>query len=94
MKFGVKFWWNFPCYVFQGLGVQRKISPTFHVKSGVKNRKFHADFTLLGRSTDLFPVLPFLDFLVFIKENPQIYQGFSFLAEPTNSLEKEEKTPK
>ena len=40
------------------------------------------------------PVLPFLDFLVFIKENPQIYQGFSFLAEPTNSLEKEEKTPK
>ena len=50
VKFGVKFWWNFPCYVFQGLGVRRKISPKFHVKNGVKNRKFHANFTLLGRS--------------------------------------------
>ena len=41
-----------------------------------------------------YPVLPFLDLLVFIKENPQTYQGFSVPAEPTNSLETEEKTPK
>ena len=25
-KFSVNFWWNFPCYVFQGLGVRGKIS--------------------------------------------------------------------
>ena len=49
VKFGVKFWWNFPCCVFQGLGVRRKISPKFHVKNG----KFHANFTLLGRSADI-----------------------------------------
>ena len=41
-----------PCYVFQGLGVRRKISPKFHVKNGVENGKFHANFTLLGRSAD------------------------------------------
>ena len=29
-----------------------KISPKFHVKNGVKNGKFHADFTLLGRSAE------------------------------------------
>ena len=29
-----------------------KISPKFHVKNGVKNGKFHATFTLLGRSAD------------------------------------------
>ena len=52
MKFDVKFWGNFPCYVFQGLGVRRKISPKFHVKNGVKIGKFHASFTLLGRSAD------------------------------------------
>ena len=52
VKFGVKFWWNFPHYVFQGLGVRRKISPIFHVKNGVKNGTFHANFTLLGRSAD------------------------------------------
>ena len=39
-------------YVFQGLGVRRKISPKFHVKNGVENGKFHANFTLLGRSAD------------------------------------------
>ena len=50
VKFGVKIWWNFPRYVFQGLGVWRKISPKFHVKNGVKNGKFHANFTLPGRS--------------------------------------------
>ena len=49
VKFGVKFWWNFPCYVFQCLGVRRKISTKFHVKNGVKNGKFRANFTLLGR---------------------------------------------
>ena len=52
VKLGVKFWWNFPRYVFQGLGVRRKISPKFHVKNGVKNGKFHANFTLLGRSAE------------------------------------------
>ena len=52
VKFGVKFWWNFPRYVFQGLGVRRKISPKFHVKKGVKNGKFHANFTLLGCSAE------------------------------------------
>ena len=46
------FWWNFPRYVFQGLGVRGKISPKFHVKNGVKNGQFHANFTLLGRSAD------------------------------------------
>ena len=55
VKFGVKFWWNFPCYVFQGLGVRGKISPKLHVKNGgVTNGKLHANFTLLGRSADLF----------------------------------------
>ena len=29
-----------------------KISPKFHVKTGVKNGKFHANFTLLGRSAE------------------------------------------
>ena len=53
VKFGVKFWRHFPCYVFQGLGVRRKISPKFHVKNGVKNGKFHANFTLLGRSAEV-----------------------------------------
>ena len=43
---------KFPCYVFQGLGVQRKISPKLHVKNGVENGNFHANFTLLGRSAD------------------------------------------
>ena len=57
VKFGVKFWWNFPSYVFQGLGVRRKISPKFHVKNGVKNGKFHANFTLQGRSADLWKTL-------------------------------------
>ena len=52
VKFGVKFWWNFPRYVFQGLGVRRKISPKFHVKNGGENGKFHANFTLLRRSAD------------------------------------------
>ena len=32
--------------------MRRKISPKFHVKNGVKNGKFHAHFTLLGRSAD------------------------------------------
>ena len=54
VKFGVKFWWNFPRYVFQGLGVRRKISPKFHVKNGVKNGKFHANFTLPGRGADIW----------------------------------------
>ena len=40
VKFGVKFWWNFPRYVFQGLGVRRKISPKFHIKNGVENENF------------------------------------------------------
>ena len=52
VKFGMKFWWNFRCYVFQGLGVRGKIAPKFHVKKGVKNGKFHANFTLLGRSAE------------------------------------------
>ena len=50
VRFGVKFWWNFPCYVFQGLGVRREISPKCHVKNGVKNGKFHAKITLLGQN--------------------------------------------
>ena len=54
MKSGVKFGRNFPCYVFQGFGVRRKISPKFHVKNGAKNGKFHANFTLLVRSADEF----------------------------------------
>ena len=53
VKFGVKFWRDFPCYVFQGLGVRRKISPKFHVKNGAKNGTIHAKFTLLGRSADI-----------------------------------------
>ena len=32
--------------------MRRKFSPKFHVKNGVKNRKFHANFTLPGRSAD------------------------------------------
>ena len=48
----VKFWWKCPCYVFQGLGVRTKISPEIHAKNGVKNGRFHANFTLLGRGAD------------------------------------------
>ena len=32
--------------------MRRKISPKFHVKNGVKNGTFHANFTLLERSAD------------------------------------------
>ena len=32
--------------------MRRKISPKFHVKNGVKNGKFHANFTLPGRNAD------------------------------------------
>ena len=32
--------------------MRRKISPKFHVKNGVKNGKFHANFTLPGRSAE------------------------------------------
>ena len=46
VKFGVKFWWNFPCYVFQGLGVRRKISPKFHVKNGVKKTENFTQISL------------------------------------------------
>ena len=48
VKFGVKFWWNFPCYAFQGLGVRGKLSPKFHVNNGVKNGKFHANSLCWG----------------------------------------------
>ena len=34
------------------LGARGKISPEFHVENGVKNGKFHANFTLLGRSAE------------------------------------------
>ena len=32
--------------------MRREISLKLHVKNGVKNGKFHANFTLLGRSAD------------------------------------------
>ena len=60
VKFGLKFWWNFPCYVFQGLGFRGKLSPKFHAKNGVKNGKFHAIFTLLGRGAEKTLCLGFL----------------------------------
>ena len=41
----------------------------------------------------LHPVLPFLDFSVFIKENPQIYQEISLSVEPLKTLENLGKTP-
>ena len=44
VKFGVKFWWNFPCYVFQGLGARGKISATFS-RVWVCEGKFHQNFT-------------------------------------------------
>ena len=37
------------------------------------------------------PVLPFLDFSVLPRKNPQINQGFLSPAEPTKTLEKQEK---
>ena len=37
------------------------------------------------------PVLPFLDFYVLARKNPQINQGFLSPAEPTKTLEKAEK---
>ena len=41
---------------FPGFGCpNRKISPTFHPKNGVKNGKFHAKFTLRGHGADLLP---------------------------------------
>ena len=33
--------------------MRREVSPKFHLKNGVKNGKFHANFTLLGRSADV-----------------------------------------
>ena len=33
--------------------MRRKISPKFHVKNGVKNGKFHANFTLPGCSAEI-----------------------------------------
>ena len=78
VKFGVKFWWNFPCYVFQGLGVRRKISPKFHVKNGVKNGKFHANFTLLGRSAE---------------ENPKFTKDCPPLPNPLKPWKKQGKHP-
>ena len=60
VKFGVKFWWNFLRYVFQGLDARRKISPKFHIKNGVKNGKFHANFTLPGRSAESLEGVLFL----------------------------------
>ena len=36
------------------LGVRGIISPKFHVENGVKNGKFHASFTLLGRSAEQY----------------------------------------
>ena len=50
---GVRFGVRFSVLRFPGFGCAREISPKFHVKNGVKNRKFHANFTLLGRSADL-----------------------------------------
>ena len=45
---------KFSALRFPGLGMRRKISPKFHVKDGVKNGKFHANFTLPGRSAEFF----------------------------------------
>ena len=39
--------------------MRRKISPKFHVKNGAKNGKFHPNFTLPGRSADVFFPVPF-----------------------------------
>ena len=33
--------------------MRRKISQKFHVKNGAKTGKFHANFTLLGRSAEV-----------------------------------------
>ena len=77
VKFGVKIWWNFPCYVFQGLGVWRKISPKFHVKNGVKNGKFHANFTLPGCSADK---------LTFPPKNVQVFEGFLLISNSFSSF--------
>ena len=35
--------------------MRQRISPKFHVKNGVENGKFHANFTLLGRSAEKSP---------------------------------------
>ena len=40
VKFGVKFWWNFPCYVFQGLGVRGKFHQNFTSKTVWKTENF------------------------------------------------------
>ena len=42
---------------FPGFGCAREnFTPEFHVRNGVKNGKFHANSTLLGRSADVFSV--------------------------------------
>ena len=46
MKFGVKFGEIFRATFSRGLGVRQKISLKFHVKNGVENGKFHANFSL------------------------------------------------
>ena len=40
--------------------MRRKISPKFHVKNGMKNGKFHANFTLLGRSAEETQIFHFV----------------------------------
>ena len=45
----------------------------------------------IWRSDAPDPVLPFLDFSVLPRKNPQINQGFLSPAEPTKTLEKAEK---
>ena len=46
---------KFSALRFPGFGCATEISPKCHVKNGVENGKFHANFTLLGRNADPFP---------------------------------------
>ena len=54
-------------------------------------RLFYGLRFFLGASRGYHPVLPFLDFSVLPRKNPQINQGFLSAAEPTKTLEKKER---
>ena len=81
----------------EGIGLTKGIATSWGPSQAGKSRTIGKIYKfLLGAGKPSCrrpsPVLPFLDFWGFIKEKPQIYQGFSVPTEPTKSLENTEKT--
>ena len=64
-----------------------KISPTFHVKNGVKNGKFHANFTLLGRSAEInYSVRYVINFEHYSSNNTRIQHALKLHNSLTRAL--------